>query len=443
MHPALDPLDPLRLDRALAETHRRARGWLRRCREGRDLENDPFEITRWASGQSALRAVEELAPEDPLRAPLRRWVYRLLQLRVNHGTLVALAHERYARAVPLDGPDRVQAPVATALRTAVGEPRRRDAWLHAFRGAADATAHAARGLEERRQEVASRLGLESPDVLESACAGATDLAEEWLAMTTDAFAEHRPRSLAQWIAHASAEGADEGWPRQLSSASLGPWFAGTDLFRSLDLDPGAFPPSVCAASTLRALARLGAAWVDAVAPVDQPFVIAHDALGLRRRRVGALFAALPLLPAFARRHMDVPKTKADDQLRLLYRAVLFESRALALRVLLRRSAFAGARRFCEAFEAETERALGCPLPGPLAGALFRLHEDDVSRFTGLMLAASDLRGLEDTHDEDWFRNPRAIDQLRAENALPPSPAAPEEAVSAGMRDLLGAITRRG
>jgi hypothetical protein len=37
-----------------------------------------------------------------------------------------------------------------------------------------------------------------------------------------------------------------------------------------------------------------------------------------------------------------------------------------------------------------------------------------------LLAAESDRRLSDAHDEDWFRNPRAIEQLRAEAMQPPA-----------------------
>jgi hypothetical protein len=36
--------------------------------------------------------------------------------------------------------------------------------------------------------------------------------------------------------------------------------------------------------------------------------------------------------------------------------------------------------------------------------------------------------MTDLHDEDWFRNPRAIEQWRAEARLPPETTVPRERV---------------
>jgi hypothetical protein len=44
----------------------------------------------------------------------------------------------------------------------------------------------------------------------------------------------------------------------------------------------------------------------------------------------------------------------------------------------------------------------------------RVRPRDSQHFAGALLAASRHETLLQTHDEDWFRNPRAITELRAE-----------------------------
>jgi hypothetical protein len=48
-----------------------------------------------------------------------------------------------------------------------------------------------------------------------------------------------------------------------------------------------------------------------------------------------------------------------------------------------------------------------------------LGEEDTQRFAGLLLAFERHQKLVQAHDEDWFKNPRASDQLLSEAALPP------------------------
>jgi hypothetical protein len=92
----------------------------------------------------------------------------------------------------------------------------------------------------------------------------------------------------------------------------------------------------------------------------------------------------------------------------------------ALRVRLRPYALASERAFREAFSELANQELQISLPPALAGALFQLDVEDEQRLLGRLLAAKRERELTEAHDEDWFRNPRAIEQLRAEAHRPPA-----------------------
>jgi hypothetical protein len=257
------------------------------------------------------------------------------------------------------------------------------------------------------------------DDLEAPCEGLPALAERWLAESQDAFTELRIGDLASYLE--AALGADtNAWPARIDARSLASLWAETRLFDSLDLDPGRWPKALGAASWLRALARLGAAFTDAAAPSRQPFCVAHDPYGLRRRTLGALFALTPLSTPFLKRRLDLGRDRSRAELRVLSRVALLETRASALRVRLRAPALAGKSALFEAFEAETERCLGFPIRAQAAGSLFRLHADDGQRFAGWLLSTARLRTLVETHDEDWFRNPRAAEELRAEADLSPA-----------------------
>jgi hypothetical protein len=155
------------------------------------------------------------------------------------------------------------------------------------------------------------------------------------------------------------------------------------------------------------------------APRDQPFAIAHDAYGLERLRHGALFATLPLNAAFLTRRLGATRELARRAIRAAASTLLFETRFAALRVLLGRAALSGSRALRDAYSEGTYRCLGSELPATAAGALIRLRLDDPQRFAGQLLALETANRLREVHDEDWFRNPRAIDQLRSEASLPP------------------------
>jgi hypothetical protein len=71
--------------------------------------------------------------------------------------------------------------------------------------------------------------------------------------------------------------------------------------------------------------------------------------------------------------------------------------------------------------------------------VLRLREDEPQRFAGLMLGASLARTMVETHDDDWFNNPRATDQLRSESNMPPNTRTETNAVQQGADDLLAAL----
>jgi hypothetical protein len=75
------------------------------------------------------------------------------------------------------------------------------------------------------------------------------------------------------------------------------------------------------------------------------------------------------------------------------------------------------------------------LPARWAGALYRIHFDDGQRFAGLLAAATWQRQLLETHDEDWFRNPRAIEELRASVDCMPATGIAAGGLSVGAREL--------
>jgi len=186
---------------------------------------------------------------------------------------------------------------------------------------------------------------------------------------------------------------------------------------------------------MRALARLGAAFIDANAPKDQPFSIAHDAYGLERRRHGALFALLLLNPEFLQRRLGASREAIRQARRSWGTSLLIASRIAAVRVLLRRSALNGGKALTDSFEERMVRACRVELPRRTAGVFVRLHDDDPQRFAGLLLGAASSQRLTESHDEDWFRNPRAVDQLRSEAVLPPRFGADSEELAHGARVL--------
>ena len=69
------------------------------------------------------------------------------------------------------------------------------------------------------------------------------------------------------------------------------------------------------------------------------------------------------------------------------------------------------------------------MPPSAAGALFPVGVEDEQALIGRLTAVSRAEALLTAHDEDWFRNPRAIEQLRAEASLPPAVRAEPDTVA--------------
>ena len=84
--------------------------------------------------------------------------------------------------------------------------------------------------------------------------------------------------------------------------------------------------------------------------------------------------------------------------------------------------------------------LGLSLPPSAAGALFALGVEDEQALVGELLAVERADALVEAHDEDWFRNPRAIEQLRAEARLPPRTTLDAERLGPALSRTLRRLT---
>jgi len=435
----LESLDPLRLDREIARVAGAVRRFRRRLESGGGLDEDPFYGTGVVAGRRAFLAVRELPEYDPLKAALLGWIYRLAEQRIDAGAIKAVALEARHTEHVVNEPEHARLSLSAMLAQALSAPSRRAAWLTSFERSARPLAEAVAVLWERRQEVASRMGLGSPDVVESPGDAVVHAASAWLDRTAELLEGPSRVTLANVVEASLGERAREGWPRSLTPWTILHLFRDSDLFRDLELDPGALPRPLAPASYLRALSRVGAAWVDATAPSNQPFVIAHDPYGLRRHTMGALLGALPWSASFARRALGLRGARLSEHRRALSLTVLFASRTAALRVLLRANALSGRHAFRQAFEEQVYRAVRVAIQPDLAGSIFRIHADDLQRFAGVLRAGAEWRRLVERHDEDWYRNPRAAEQLRDEARLSPERATTEAALTEGASVLHDAL----
>lgn len=433
--------NPIEIDRHLRRARASWLAWkLRENPHESAADQHPLAAYRSVTGLPLFRRLGEMPEHDPLRAPLRRWVYRFAEQRINQGNLNDLELERQREHRHPDAPGRAAVSFANLLSRALGDPPRREIWTRLLVEHAPRVSERAVELWQRRREVARRMGLGSPAEIESPAAGMETLAEQVAATTRDRVRELGLGSLADLFERAIGADAPGLWPARLTPQRVLDYFRDGDLLRSLELQAGPLPASFGAASLCRALGVLGSAWFEALAPTDQPFVVAHDPYGLGRHEARALFSGLPRNARFARRHLDISTHATSDLQRRLGRIWLIDLALAAFRVRLRRHALTSERGFREAFSELAHADLGLSLPPSVAGALFALGVEDEQALAGELLAIERADALVEAHDEDWFRNPRAIEQLRAEARLPPRSAVTPERLEAASKRALRRLT---
>jgi hypothetical protein len=422
--------DLMQLDRELRRAARAWVGWRQRLRAGAGLDEDPFIPFPFVS-RIGFEHFSGRPASDPLLEPARRWLYRLVDEKACGTLLVASERARRHTRLHLERPEHVELCFAELLKRALADRARAEDWWSATLDRSTEVGEQERELWERRGDVAARLGLVSADVLSLPHPDIHAVAHAWLDATSDAAGEWFRGSLAESVTLGLGLEASDGWPARLTPRALAGLLGETALLSGYPLELGPLPAALGPASMLRALARLGAALTDAAAPRHQPFVVAHDPFGLRRCTMGALLATLPRTRPFLRRVLGIGATRLREHERALARVVLLASRSAALRVLLRGPALRSAREFRDELEAQSARVLGTPLPGHVAGAVFRLRPDDPQRFAGWLLAATLDTHFTEDHDEDWYRNPRATDELRSTLELSPETATTREALNQG------------
>ncbi len=221
--------------------------------------------------------------------------------------------------------------------------------------------------------------------------------------------------------------ANEGWPARLTTRWLGDVFKGTGLGKGLDVALGRPPEAWGASSFARALGALGAAVLEAARPRSVPFALHKRPRGHRQHARRALFAAVVAERPFATRVLGLGADRVRDHRRRTARALCLSLRFDALRVLAAEALLSGEAAGKERFSDLTERHVGAASEPALLGVVPRLRPIDGPALVGGIWAVEDRAALVDRHDEDWFRNPRAIETLRHEDeGLPPPPPTAEQ-----------------
>jgi len=430
-------LDPYRLDRTLRDWAGQQARFDLALRTNGDAVEHAFELVPRSVDDELYRTLVEKSALDPLAEPAARWLAFLL---VEHASLEATRrlHRRERlerRAIEL--PERGELAYREVLSRALLDPGRRAAWLGALRELGPDVADARFRLWEQKSERWAELR-RAPLPLEDG-ARVQAAVERFVTGTEDAYAAIRVSDLAALIDRAVGRDVRANFPARLTTRGIAELFPEGSFLDGLDFRLERPPEPAGASSFLRALAGFGSAWHDAGASRTRPFVLSRDPLGRRSATFGALFALLPLEPSFAERRLQVGRSFWVDYRRALAEVVLLGAREASLRALLALSAFDGRSRYLAAFEELTQRLLGLELPSGLE-ALFA-DERGVIQAAALLGAAARLRGLRETHDEDWFRNPRAVEELRAELESREPTTLPEAELDAGANELAGVLSR--
>ncbi|MEN9580835.1 MAG: hypothetical protein RJA70_3844 [Pseudomonadota bacterium] len=415
-------LDPILLDRELAHAASTSLAWRRRLRVNPDHEDNPLSPLRRHLTQVRFEMVSALEDYDPLRVPLRRWIFRLAEERINHYWLTLWHLQRYAQLHYVEEPARAQHTVDELLKKTLTDERLREAWAKALLEHTQPSSETFTTLAQRRFEIGRRLGFESPDELELPASKAllSQAADDWLERTAPLAEEFRREEVSGWVGCALGHEAASGFPAALKEHSLAQWFRGTRLLEGLELNTDPLPNGVAASSYLRGLEILGRGLREAGSPQDLPFCVGHDPYQLESHSLGALFAGLLLSGPFLERNLQLNKKLCKDHLRTLARVVLLESRSRALKIKLRWESQQGSVALLSTFTELVHVHLGVRLAADSCGTLLRQEVDDPQRFCALLLGRAKFESLTETHDDDWFRNPRAIDQIRSDLKTPPA-----------------------
>jgi hypothetical protein len=441
--------DLLSFDRDVARGARALAAWRAAVASAPDehANDEPLEPVRRVAGKSAWDALAALAPsaaDAPLRDALRPWVYALTQARIGLRDDVAWARAASAPRGRLggDAPRQVSWREAWRGMVAAGSPAQAGLWLDAAADTAPLLAEAARTRAARRAEVARRMGLDHPwaPIVSVAPGDLRAAARRFLDATDDlshAVGKGAPGDAGGpgAVIHAAvAREAGHGWPAHLTPRWLQDAFApGTRAMRrGLDLPP--LPPALGAASFARALYAFGfalRAGPERGAPSASgrsPFALARPPAFVAAHRFGFVFAALAADAEWQARALGLGRRAALAQARVLGRTALFDARLHAVRLLLGDEASFAPRA---AFEELGARLFGAPLDARLCGAWPAARDDEPARLLALLDVTSFAAGLRDRFDADWFRNPRAWEDLasRADGPAKDPEDAPADAAA--------------
>ncbi len=431
--------DPFALDRSLAAYARLERRFRVALAEG-TARDHAFEVLPPGFSKERLR---ELRREtgDPFERAAARWMARLLLEHALIAERSAVAHAYFAEPRPIDEPEQGRFSVLALFERVLSDAPRRAGWLRALAaqgdevGARRLASFEALALNARELGADSALAPEPARVVREAGAW-------FVSATRDAVRELGMRSLSEWIGLGLGTDALGDWPVSLGAPRLGEWFREGRLLDGLSPELGAAPRMLGSSSGLRALSRFGSAVHDAGANPRRPFVIARDPYTLRSRSYGALFSLLPLHASFAERRLGVGRGRFSEFSRGLGRVLLLSACSEVVRAELAFAAAEGASTYRRAFAEQLPERMGFEIPPRLAGVVFA-NEQAPRGLAALFQAVERDRFLTERHDEDWFRNPRAIEELRGDFESVPETEPDATALQNGSRRLSKLLIQAG
>jgi len=412
--------DPFRLSVELGRIDER----IRAARlSGRERGADPFSFREFP-GKSTLEAVQELPDYDPLRPALIRYIVRLTDERIHQ---------------PWQDEDRrlqgtkhpVREPVEDALNlveirsAALGaDANLADSWWRSYQRAERALSEHRILRFERRRQVHERLGVSEPFSFWDPVTPGEDqptlpeLAGRFLRATNDAAETQWGQGWGAIVRAALGTKSPEGWPARLAPDTLRELFSAPELFRGISVEPGRLPARLAPASFSRAGARIGRSLARVLRSRDVPHVIAHDAYDLGEFEMAELVIAWSLCSAFRQRRLGLSRREVLESRRHYASARLAHARLAALRLLMMHAASRGRAALREEFGGISVQGLGMELDASAPLARLDARLDEPLRFSACLSAAAKEFELIQEYDEDWWDNPRAQEQIRAELSGP-------------------------
>ena len=385
--------------------------------------------------------VRELDESDPLRAPLLRWVHRLTEMRVNQ--LWLDEDERLYREVEhaVREPRDTKLNLAAMKKQALAAQRAEAEvwWTNIERCGRALSAHRAEYFQ-RCTEVYERLGEENMAAGTSCLtsgANLTELMAPLWPILRGLLEDAGAVSFSEIIRLALGEHHTDGWPARLHPDSMLRLLSATELFRAVPLQMGALPARLSPASFLRTGHQLGRALCLGWAPTDRPFVLLRDPDDLWGHRLGYVLLLWQLSPIFDEKALGLGRARAQERRRsggqmLCAFVTLSAIRTLWFETLLDHRV--SGPELAEVFSTH----LPCrrePIPRYAALSALTVRRDEGTRFAALCDAALLFDEYVQMYDEDWWRNPRALQQLRAEHSTHAETRVDDQRVRLGQSKL--------